>query len=114
MSAIRTPAEMCEAAAIEALRLIRSDSEAAAIARAIHSLAERIEPEWRPWETAPRDGRIILAWWDEETMETVAYRNGEWVWSSDGDSWAIRHPTYWWPCDWPLPTPPKPKEPENG
>lgn len=53
---------------------------------------------WQPWATAPRDGRVILGYWHAECAETVAFRNGEWVWSSDGDSWNKgAGPTHWAP-----------------
>lgn len=54
--------------------------------------------EWQPIETAPKDGRVILAWWSEEYMETIRYHDGEWVWSHDYDSWNDNFkPTHWMP-----------------
>lgn len=63
---------------------------------------------WKPIETAPKDGAFILAYWDEATYphdienryEIVRWINGEWRNENDED---LIKPTHWMP----LPDPPK-------
>ena len=67
--------------------------------------------EWKPIETAPRDGETILAFKPDER------RSGDWMtavyWSDDDylRGWVmvgglhVAHPTHWMP----LPTPPEVK-----
>jgi hypothetical protein len=62
---------------------------------------------WQPIETAPKDGRRIIAWFganSEKYAESVYWlpEGGCWVWSQDGDS-PRTPPTHWMP----LPEPPK-------
>jgi hypothetical protein len=53
---------------------------------------------WQAMETAPKDGRVILGYWSPESVESIAFRDGVWVWSCDGDSWREGSaPTYWMP-----------------
>lgn len=65
--------------------------------------------DWRPYETAPKDGSRVLMWWSlaaEGPHEAILHwdaaagRGGLWV-GDDGD-WFILAPTYWMP----LPDPP--------
>jgi hypothetical protein len=83
-------------------RIRSRDDAAQAIARAI--MAER-ERQWRPIETAPKDGTAILlghecaafsGWWDDEY---------EWV---DGETSMFGDLTSYEPTHWmPLPQPPQ-------
>ena len=61
--------------------------------------------EWRPIETAPRDGTEVLgawefAWTGGWCLEPVIYREGAWIVSWDHDA---AEPTHWMP----LPKPPE-------
>jgi hypothetical protein len=74
--------------------------------RAGYSTALAAEREdWRPIETAPKDGTVILGWWPQ------AYQGKggifEYIWHKDGwytvpCSWQHMTPTHWSP----LPAPP--------
>lgn len=76
--------------------------------------------DWRPIETAPKDGRTILACgrWSDGAV-TVQWDCGEWaaVWdgmaviesqSDFGTEYLTADPLDWW---MPLPVPPTPPEP---
>lgn len=66
--------------------------------------AEGAEARWAPIETAPKDGRIIIARWDDEYAETVRWVDGHWMWSHDGESPGEGfQPTHWMPM-YPPPT----------
>lgn len=55
--------------------------------------------EWRPIETAPKDGTPIIALWaqkDSKHAESVYWSDGAWIWEQDGDSPA-QDPTHWVP-----------------
>ena len=65
--------------------------------------------EWQPIETAPKDGRQILATWKQtwddlcphiEVCERGAY--GSWLYTYDGDA-PCAPPSHWMP----LPEPPQ-------
>jgi len=63
-----------------------------------------IAPTWRSIDSAPKDGTVILGWWNSECIETITFRGNAWTWSSDGDSWSHGGgPTHWMP----LPQPPE-------
>lgn len=54
--------------------------------------------EWQLMATAPRDGRVILGFWSASYAETIAFRDGKWVWSNDHDKWGRGSgPTHWAP-----------------
>jgi len=57
--------------------------------------------EWQPIETAPRQGRLILAWEESEiTYRLIFWSAGEWRYYPFG--------VECYPTDWmPLPDPPK-------
>jgi hypothetical protein len=60
--------------------------------------------EWQPIETAPKDGRLILAAHDE------TYQGGVVVisWRHEYNAWADYDCDFWKPSHWmPLPEPPK-------
>lgn len=62
--------------------------------------------EWQPIETAPHDGRQVLATWADSWpnsphMEAVYQHGGVWYYAYDGDA-HHRPPTHWMP----LPAPP--------
>ena len=57
------------------------------------------EMTWQPIETAPKDGRFILAWSDYDCT-FIGIFNGTW-WIDDHDN--ICRPTHWMP----LPAPPE-------
>jgi hypothetical protein len=72
-------------------------------------------PEWRPIETAPDDGRVVLAWvrfpsgngnWNILQRDI----DGEWL-DDNGDRLAPYEPTHWMPLPDP---PPKPWMPWPG
>ena len=66
---------------------------------------------WRPIETAPKDGRVILGRWSDEDIATIAYRDGSWIWTMDGDGWRDNlGPGHWMP----LPPPPADTTPQEG
>lgn len=63
--------------------------------------------EWRPIETAPKDGKDILLWsprinpkWDDVVF-VAGWFNGSWV-AVSGATWAEDEVTHWMP----LPKPP--------
>lgn len=81
------------------------DSEADAIARA--AIAALEGSEWRPIETAPRDGTEVLGCWDAPTPEYKA--RGVLIWDEHYGNW-ISIPGHWRkePTHWrPLPAPPR-------
>jgi len=49
--------------------------------------------EWRPIETAPRDGTAVLIWEAQVDCASVAWWELRCWWSADGE----RHPTHWRP-----------------
>ena len=55
--------------------------------------------EWKPIETAPKDGQAILAWDENETWEIAYRQRGKWRYGPKGYSF---NPTHWMP----LPDPP--------
>jgi len=60
--------------------------------------------QWRPIETAPKDGRGILGFVWPEWIEGFFWNGHEWSFLSDGDipNNAEHQPTHWMP----LPEPP--------
>lgn len=66
--------------------------------------------EWRPIETAPRDGTGFLGFVRQDWIEGFAFWGDELCWLSDGDGpkFARDYPTHWMP--WPEP----PKAAEKG
>ncbi len=68
-------------------------------------------PEWRPIETAPKDGTHILCYIPETSEPALMYvlkwdRHPSWGLSwleADGEGWMACAPTHWMP----LPAPPK-------
>lgn len=54
---------------------------------------------WRPIETAPKDGTVILGYWSPEYAETIYWSDGSWFWSHDGDTWWRGGPTHWAPFE---------------
>jgi hypothetical protein len=70
--------------------------------------------KWKPIDTAPKDGRHVIAWFPHglrkngrsqiasDNAETVYWNGCDWSWSADHDS-PIAGPTHWIP----LPKPPK-------
>ena len=65
---------------------------------------------WRPMKTAPKDGRVILGRWSDEDIATIAYRDGSWIWTMDGDGWRDNlGPGHWMP----LPPPPADTTPQE-
>jgi len=66
------------------------------------------EMEWQPIETAPKDGRHIIAWFPhgfhgnnlsqfaKGHVEAVYWKGSDWYWSSDDDALIIA-PTHWIP-----------------
>ncbi len=60
--------------------------------------------DWMPIETAPKDGRGILAFINEEWIEGMFWNGGEWSYLSYGDitRYGRYQPTHWMP----LPAPP--------
>jgi hypothetical protein len=66
--------------------------------------------EWQPIDTAPRDGRTIIAYrpTDPPHIEGMYWANyekdnGAWHWSYDGESSLTIPPSHWMP----LPEPPQ-------
>jgi hypothetical protein len=69
----------------------------------------RVEQEWQPIETAPKDGTQILAYWDSGMMtctDITLWYEGKW---SDPECTEVEYadPTHWMP----LPTPPSLTDP---
>lgn len=63
--------------------------------------------EWKPIETAPKDGSPVLAFFGPRHIEGVFWDDapGVWCFYSDGDiTFPYKQPTHWMP----LPEPPKP------
>lgn len=69
--------------------------------------------EWQPIETAPKDGKRVLAFYPLFNMSRVSWHK---VFYLDGPLWAcdaVRSPDRWsdQPTHWmPLPPPPTPQE----
>ena len=61
---------------------------------------------WRDRETAPKDGRWILALWDEFTPRVVRWEYG--AWQSNGGGVIGSDPDFW------LPIPPNPISLRDG
>lgn len=83
--------------------------------RLVEVIKEHVHPfsgvqEWRPIETAPKDGTVVIAWFGSSQSpyaESVSCQNGEWFYSHDGDKPSL-HPSHW------LPLPPPPSSAEQG
>jgi hypothetical protein len=58
---------------------------------------------WQPWETAPKDGSIILACWDNELIKMVYWYKTEQTWKQlEGMLSKTDHlvaPSYWAPIN---------------
>lgn len=71
---------------------------------------EEQEPEWRPIETAPRDGTEVDLWDGKRRRTDCHFHCGEWLqWNTssvdDEPSWIIiSNPTHWQPQPPPPPT----------
>lgn len=61
-----------------------------------------VDEGWRPIETAPKDGRVVLGYWAEDRVETIQFKSGNFVYSYDWED-ECDGPTHWRP----LPAPPK-------
>jgi hypothetical protein len=77
-----------------------------------HSSEEPTVGEWRPIESAPKDGSSILVWWPDwqkremcSNEPVVAWWTGTW-WQA-GNYWC--DPSWALPIRW-MPLPPPPKE----
>lgn len=74
------------------------------------SAAEGEEGRWRPIESAPRDGSVVLVWPEDGECVTAEYYRGQWIpfASADFDAFdfsgdrIVLSPTHWHP----LPAPP--------
>lgn len=93
--------------------------EMAALLSLAHSAASG--SEWRPIESAPKDGTAILIWQPYKAYVGVGQGFDDWrygigYWRTDGsESWGNRNSAEVTPLYWqPLPPPPTKKEPENG
>lgn len=62
------------------------------------------EMEWRPIETAPKDGSSVLGWrTDRQQMIVFWFFNGNWHCDASYHWHGMLPPTHWMP----LPSPPK-------
>jgi hypothetical protein len=85
-----------------------SDHQAKVIGDLLGKLAAALEAhQWRPIDTAPRDGKVILGF--PKIYAVVGYTDwaGEWVEDDASDWWCasllVPQPTHWMP----LPNPPE-------
>lgn len=78
-----------------------------------HPAKPAVQEGWKPIETAPKDGRRILAWHPEWSAPSTAQCYGT-DWRLDNTLVFARQPTYWLPLDClpPIPASPAPQEPD--
>ena len=75
-----------------------------------------MDSKWKPIETAPRDGTVILATWivnkrrGKWTVQPVIFSCGVWLHAWDEDADLPLGPTHWMP----LPEPPTKGETDFG
>lgn len=99
------------------LRVRHIERHEPAAMQAIAAALRLAVPEWRPIETAPKDGSGFLAFWetntrlDDRSYGVVVFHRGEWC-SPDNYSDTYGDPTHWMP----LPAAPRhePGEVERG
>ena len=83
-----------------------------AILSALNVAGYKVEEDWRPIETAPRNGKWVLLWWPNITDVpfTGYFSDGKWRGAPGGDTWSVEPcPTHWRP----LPAPPVTKGEEQ-
>lgn len=79
--------------------IAEAKSEATALHEYFHPpVADRAADGWQPIETAPKDGRFILAFWPNKVQETIAFDPIR-GWMNGYDDNPCHQPTHWKPLD---------------
>ena len=77
---------------------------------ALNELIEKVENEWQPIETAPKDEAVFLAWRKHATHPLMVRYEPSYDWFANYDGEHVYALTHWMP----LPKPPAMAKGENG